>query len=452
MSMSVRCEGCGLEYAGARRLRRPVRRSRATWPGRATCAMLAEVPRFHRHARRGCWPSDERRPATSDPGRVPGRRRLLALLRRALHDCRWSPRCGPAGRRSRAAATRPATCSRSSTTTGCSRSAARRAWRTVVGGSRRYVERVAEAADRGARRHPGARGRAARPTASRSATTPTTAHRFDAVVIATHPDQALALLADPTARRTRGARARSATPATTTWLHTDTSVLPRRAGARASWNYLKPACAPAPAPVAGQLRHEPAAAAGRARPTTWSRSTAPDRLDRARVLATDGLRAPGLHAGVGRRAAPAARAERRHAAPSPAPTTAGASTRTAAAPGSRGRGSLGVRLVSRRVPGRRARCPRCTTPTSCTPAGSHRGARSRHRHLPVAGRPGRAAGAARWLRPFAGSRRATTSATRPAAIRANLDALPGRRRASTCTAAGCSCWPTPGCWATCSTR
>ncbi|MDT7577276.1 MAG: uncharacterized protein QOH17_3609, partial [Pseudonocardiales bacterium] len=51
MSMSVRCEGCGLEYAGARglgglfpqssNLRRP-----------AYLRMLAEVARFHRHARR----------------------------------------------------------------------------------------------------------------------------------------------------------------------------------------------------------------------------------------------------------------------------------------------------------------------------------------------------------------------------------------------------------------
>ena len=61
--------------------------------------------------------------------------------------------------------------------------------------------------------------------------------------------------------------------------------------------------------------------------------------------------------GVGRRAAPAARAERRPSPPSPAPTTAGASTRTAAAPGSRPPSARG-RLVTRHL----ATGPR-TTPT-----------------------------------------------------------------------------------------
>ncbi|HEY6573922.1 MAG TPA: FAD-dependent oxidoreductase, partial [Mycobacterium sp.] len=61
--------------------------------------------------------------------------------------------------------------------------------------------------------------------------------RFDAAVIATHPDQALAALADPTPaeRLVLGAMPYSTNHAQ---LHTDTSVLPRRPRARASWNYL----------------------------------------------------------------------------------------------------------------------------------------------------------------------------------------------------------------------
>jgi predicted NAD/FAD-binding protein len=61
--------------------------------------------------------------------------------------------------------------------------------------------------------------------------------RFDAAVIATHPDQALRLLAEPTAaqRSVLGAIHYSTNH---TQLHTDESVLPRRPRARASWNYL----------------------------------------------------------------------------------------------------------------------------------------------------------------------------------------------------------------------
>ncbi len=73
-------------------------------------------------------------------------------------------------------------------------------------------------------------------------------HRVDHVVVATHPDQALALLAAPTdaERAVLGAFTYSANE---TWLHHDVSVLPRRPAARASWNYLKPACSGVDAPV-----------------------------------------------------------------------------------------------------------------------------------------------------------------------------------------------------------
>ena len=60
---------------------------------------------------------------------------------------------------------------------------------------------------------------------------------FDAVVIATHPDQALLMLAEPTAaeRAVLGAITYCTNHAQ---LHTDESVLPRLHRARASWNYL----------------------------------------------------------------------------------------------------------------------------------------------------------------------------------------------------------------------
>jgi predicted NAD/FAD-binding protein len=63
----------------------------------------------------------------------------------------------------------------------------------------------------------------------------------DKIVIATHPDHALALLVDPSPaeRAVLGAFAYSRNE---TVFHTDASILPRAAQARASWNYLMPAC------------------------------------------------------------------------------------------------------------------------------------------------------------------------------------------------------------------
>ena len=67
------------------------------------------------------------------------------------------------------------------------------------------------------------------------------ARRFDRVVIATHPDQALRLLADPTPSELR-VLSSFAYASNETVLHTDGSLLPRAIGARASWNYLLEAC------------------------------------------------------------------------------------------------------------------------------------------------------------------------------------------------------------------
>ena len=62
---------------------------------------------------------------------------------------------------------------------------------------------------------------------------------FDAVVLATHADQSLALLADPSPaeRQILGAIPYQQNEAV---LHVDERFLPRRARARAAWNYLVP--------------------------------------------------------------------------------------------------------------------------------------------------------------------------------------------------------------------
>jgi predicted NAD/FAD-binding protein len=61
-------------------------------------------------------------------------------------------------------------------------------------------------------------------------------HRFDHLVVATHADQALALLAEPTPLE-RELLGRWRYSVNDTWLHTDHSLMPRRKAAWASWNY-----------------------------------------------------------------------------------------------------------------------------------------------------------------------------------------------------------------------
>jgi predicted NAD/FAD-binding protein len=111
-------------------------------------------------------------------------------------------------------------------------------WRTVTGGSARYVEKIAA---RLSEVRTNAPVRSVRRTAD-GATVQAAAdppRRFDAVVIAAHPEQALAMLAEPTAdeRRILGKMPYSTNHAQ---LHTDVSLLPKRSLARASWNYLIP--------------------------------------------------------------------------------------------------------------------------------------------------------------------------------------------------------------------
>lgn len=66
------------------------------------------------------------------------------------------------------------------------------------------------------------------------------AERFDAAIVATHSDQALALLQDPS-REEREILSAIPYQKNEAVLHTDTAVLPRRRRAWAAWNYLRPA-------------------------------------------------------------------------------------------------------------------------------------------------------------------------------------------------------------------
>ncbi len=115
-------------------------------------------------------------------------------------------------------------------------------WRTVSGGSMRYVERILERLPADAVRSGAPVGDTARgPAGATVRTASGRVESFDAVVVATHADDALALLhdADP---RERAALAGFEYTTNDVVLHTDTSLLPRRPAARASWNVDQSDC------------------------------------------------------------------------------------------------------------------------------------------------------------------------------------------------------------------
>jgi predicted NAD/FAD-binding protein len=109
-------------------------------------------------------------------------------------------------------------------------------WRTVEGGSRRYVDALLERFRGRAHVGLGVRAVARRADGVDVTTADGETRPFDKAVIATHADDALALLADPSDEEHRALGAFRYT-ANETVLHTDERFLPRARSARASWNY-----------------------------------------------------------------------------------------------------------------------------------------------------------------------------------------------------------------------
>ena len=230
MSMSVRADDIGLEYAGALGIRGLFACRQSLRP--RYLLMLAEIIRFHRAASRLLQDSAQDNLETleaflerhrfspyfvdyfitplvaavwscagDDALRYPARYLFVFLGHHGMLSVFGSPK-----------------------------------WRTVTGGSANYVRAIASRLDEVAtgtpvhslRRLPdGVQVRAGR----------NPPRLFDAAVIAVHPDQALLLLDEATSweRAVLGAIPYSTNRAQ---LHTDTSVLPRHRRARASWNYL----------------------------------------------------------------------------------------------------------------------------------------------------------------------------------------------------------------------
>jgi predicted NAD/FAD-binding protein len=233
MSMSIHCEGCGLEYAGGRGAGGVFAQPRsAVRP--AFVKMLMEVKKFHRQAK-------EMVAAGSDD----------LTLRDFLVDGGFSTYF-----------VRhyvvPVVSSVWSASTGVALEYPARylfvfldnhgmlsitgspAWRTISGGSRTYVEQIAKVLHAV---HTGTPVRSVMRTSDRveirdecDQVTP-----FDRVVMATHADEALRLL-DPCTDAERAALGAFSYSRNETLLHADESVLPRAPRARSSWNYLLPGC------------------------------------------------------------------------------------------------------------------------------------------------------------------------------------------------------------------
>ena len=109
-------------------------------------------------------------------------------------------------------------------------------WRTVDGGSRSYVQRLAKAIPEIVSSHP-VKGIVRLPRGVEVIGANGDRRRFDHVVIATHADQALGMIADPSAdeRRLLGAFSYLGNDAI---LHSDANLMPRRRKVWSSWNYM----------------------------------------------------------------------------------------------------------------------------------------------------------------------------------------------------------------------
>jgi len=237
MSMSVRCEGCGLEYAGGRGLRGLLAQPHRLLDPRFL-RMLLQVKRFHRRASAFLEATDDGDTTTYGEflEREGFSEHFIAHYAVPVVSCVWS-----SGRE--VALLYPARyLFRFLDHHGMLQVTGSPQWYTVVGGSRTYVDRLAtnlpdvrrSAAVTDVTRRPdsveityGADSRAA---------------RFDRVVIATHADQALSLLTDPSDQEVQTLKAFGYSNNETV-LHTDSSLLPEATLARASWNYRMSSCA-----------------------------------------------------------------------------------------------------------------------------------------------------------------------------------------------------------------
>jgi predicted NAD/FAD-binding protein len=240
MSMSISCGGCGLEYAGGRGLSGLLPSRRAVSNPRYL-RMLTEVVRFHRRARSLLAGNDDKCTLSEFISRHHFSEYFVGHFVTPLVAAVWSTAPTRTG-------DYPARYLFSFLQNhGMLQVTGSPAWYTVVGGSARYVEKVAKGLTTVQVSTP-VRALRRLDSGVEIRTDDDFVARFDGVVLATHPHQALDLLTAPTQlqRDLLGALDFTLNP---TVLHTDSSVLPSAPRAQASWNYAMPSCSSLPTAV-----------------------------------------------------------------------------------------------------------------------------------------------------------------------------------------------------------
>jgi predicted NAD/FAD-binding protein len=231
MSMSIRDERTGLEYAGGRGLKGIFGQPRRVVDPRLL-SVLAQVRRFHTRASRFLAETGDDDLTSfgdflADEGFSADFRDLYAV---PVVSCVWSTGTHTALEYPARYLFRFLEHHGMLSVTGSPR------WYTVLGGSRSYVEAIRDRLeDVLTRRRVTSVLR--EPEGVLVVDDSGSSRRFDRVVVATHADQALDLLGDPSPEEKEVLGAFRYTRNETV-LHTDDTLLPRARQTRASWNYL----------------------------------------------------------------------------------------------------------------------------------------------------------------------------------------------------------------------
>lgn len=233
MSMSINCKGCGLQYAGGRGVKGILAKPSKLMDPRFI-KMLIEVPRFYREAKR-LLNDDSKKEVTWGEFLETQRFSQYFIQHYAIPvvSCVWSSGDGdslqyPARHLFQFLQNH-----------GMLELGNSPVWRTVVGGSNRYVEAIIN-------RLPDCRVKDSVRAVRRfdnhvEVTSENEVSNYDFVIIATHANAALKILVDSTQEEQRNLAAIGYS-SNQTWLHTDRKVLPDLIGARASWNYMMDSC------------------------------------------------------------------------------------------------------------------------------------------------------------------------------------------------------------------
>ncbi len=233
MSMSISDAASGLEYAGGRGAKGVFAQPRRALDP-SFLGLLGEVRRFHRSARQLLERNDDSGQMTYGDFLAEQRfsTRFIDLFAVPVVSCVWSMGASTALNYPARYLFQFLANHGMLAVSGSPR------WYTVVGGARTYVDAIASRLSdvRVAR---GVTAVRRDPSAIALTTSDGGVENFDGVVVATHPKEALALLADATVaeREVLGAFRYSASEVV---LHTDERLLPASRRARAAWNYRTP--------------------------------------------------------------------------------------------------------------------------------------------------------------------------------------------------------------------